>query len=472
MVNSLNEYGYARWFLNPLSIFGLYPASECSSLQFLLSGIKQCTNLETNDIIFLYCIFMGILSIFTMYLMAGEIFNNITFKVLTAFLFSTSPAVLGYTTWTIPLRGLFVVLAPLFVYFMLRTRKSLKYMPLFAVLLFFLFATHHLFYFFIPIIFVFIFLSFSYKINRMNPIKIPERFNLISVIFFPLAFSVPFVTGKFMETSSKYAPINESYVRYIGLPVIFAIGGLAYIIGKQKKLGEWFLLLSLVSITMFIYIETYMKWFVSILAVPLAGFGLINVIKLSKSIKRGSLLKFLTISLMLCLSFSAYYQFIHFIPKLEENKINERYIEESTYQAGLWMRAKIDDSSISNDRMFGNRISAISERAPVLVPHLTINQIYGFNELDISEFKLHPVTSEAFWFGGYEGPAVGEVTWDRINLMYLPYWKFSIKYFVENTRADGNVIWHHGMYPSKLLHYAYDEKDRVYENGKVRIWKL
>ena len=37
MVNSLNEFGYAKWFLHPLSVIGLYPASYSSSMQFLLS---------------------------------------------------------------------------------------------------------------------------------------------------------------------------------------------------------------------------------------------------------------------------------------------------------------------------------------------------------------------------------------------------------------------------------------------------
>ena len=91
MVNSLNEFGYAKWFLHPLSVIGLYPASYSSSMQFLLSGISQTTGLEMRWVIFLYCVFIGLLSMFAAYLMAGAIMNDDLFKFLVAFAFSTSP---------------------------------------------------------------------------------------------------------------------------------------------------------------------------------------------------------------------------------------------------------------------------------------------------------------------------------------------------------------------------------------------
>ena len=171
MVNSLNEYGYARWILHPLSLFGNYPGSECSALQFLLSGIFQCTNLDMESVIFLYCIFIGCFSMFTAYIMASEIFDNDIFKLLTAFCLSTSPAILSYTTWTIPLRGLFIVFVPLLFYIMIKYLKAKKYVLLFLPLLLLLFVTHHLSYFLIPSILIFIVLLISYKIYALKPIK-------------------------------------------------------------------------------------------------------------------------------------------------------------------------------------------------------------------------------------------------------------------------------------------------------------
>jgi len=216
-----------------------------------------------------------------------------------------------------------------------------------------------------------------------------------------------------------------------------------------------------------------MKWFVPVFIAPFAALGLFNIISLVRAVKKRRLiLNFFIFFILLSICFSTYYQFIHFIPKTDERRINERFLEESTYQAGLWMRKNSNGSAISHVPLFGYRFFAISEKTHLLTPSLTINQIYGFNELNISKFRRYPITSEKFWFKGYEGLAIGERTWDYINMMYWSYREYGIKYFVENLRAGGNVVWHHGVYPSKLLHFAYNEKDCIYNNGRVRIWNL
>ena len=171
MANSLTEYGYARWWLHPLSVFGLYPASYTSTLHFLLSGIEQTTGLEMRWVIFLYCVFFGLVSMFTAYLMAGEIIDDDLFKFLVAFGFSTSPAVVGYTTWTIAARNLLVVLAPLLVYLLLKCRTSIRYVPLTVLFAIFLFATHHLFYFLIPAFFSVVILALAVKLRKLSLIK-------------------------------------------------------------------------------------------------------------------------------------------------------------------------------------------------------------------------------------------------------------------------------------------------------------
>jgi len=481
MVNSLNEYGYAKWLLHPLSIFGLYPASYTSTMQFLLSGISQCTGMEMRWIIFLYCMFIGLLSMFTAYLMAGEIIGDDMFKLLVAFGFSTSPGVLGYTTWTIPTRGLFVVLAPLVVYLLLKCRTSLKYVPLTFLLVIFLSATHHLFYFLIPTFFAFFFLSICFKLRKHINIKIPEKFAtfvpitglipFISITGFLCMFSIPFFTGRFIE-HSRYASIDVSYVRYIGILIIFAISGLGYLIFKRDKdFREWFLLLTLIFLTTFIYETTYMKWFLPIFAILLAGIGLLNILRTSK--KRKIILPVVAIFLLMTVSFSAYYQFVHFLPESGTSTINERYIEESTYKTGRWMKENIINSSaISNDETFGYRIFAASEIVHLRVPSALIAQIYGFVSVNVSEFERRKITEEDFWFGAYKGPgAVGEGKWAAIHKLRIHPHEYNINYLVENRRCKGNLYWHHGTYPSKLLHFAY-ENDCIYDCGGINIWYL
>jgi hypothetical protein len=130
-------------------------------------------------------------------------------------------------------------------------------------------------------------------------------------------------------------------------------------------------------------------------------------------------------------------------------------------------------SAISQDRSFGYRIAAASETTHHLVMYSLLTSTYGFVTANVSQFEWYPITSEKFWFDvGVAKRDVGEYTWDRLNGMNFKTHNFNITYFAENTNARGDVIWHHGRYPSKLLHLAYDEKSCVYDCGKVRVWNL
>lgn len=213
-----------------------------------------------------------------------------------------------------------------------------------------------------------------------------------------------------------------------------------------------------------------MKWFLPIFLVPLAGIGLINVLRASE--KRKYILPVVTIFLLLTVSFSGYYQFIHFLPTSGTSAINERYIEESTYKTGRWMKDNLEGSAISNDVSQGMRIFATAETTHLLIGHTISNYMYGFVELNLSEFKRYPLTDEAFWFQGYEGPDLGETVWGSINKLLWAPLDFNITYVVENKRAKGNIMWGHGVIPSKLLQLAYDEKNCLYDIGKIRTWTL
>ena len=470
MTNSISEFGYAKWVLHPSSFLGMYPYSEVSAVPFFISGIYQCTGIEMIWVIPLYCVLLGLLSIFTAYLMAGAIVEDDVFKFLAAFAFSTSPAILWYSTWTIPARGLFIVLVPLFIYLLLKCRVYLRWVPAIIFFAVFLYATHHLIYFLIPAFVAFFILLLLFKLKEyVEFIRIPTRFTpLVPLVGFAAMFSIPFFGHKFIELSI-YAPIYESYVRYTGLMIIPAFGGLGYLIFKSNKnFREWFLLLTIIFITALIYEQTYMKSFMPIFLIPFACIGVMNILR---SERKKYVLTILSAFLLISLSFSGYYQFLHFLPT---HGINERYTEDSTYTAGRWMREYVNGSAISNDMRFGYRVAATSETVHHLVESTLLSVTYGFIEADISQFKFYPITSEKFWFDvGEMKIDMGEFVWNHINnLDRTSPSDFNVSYAVENTNAMGNVIWHHGRYPSKLLYYAYDNDDCVYSCGKVNIWKL
>lgn len=466
MVNSLSEYGYATWFLHPLSLAGLYPYSYASSMQFLLSSICQSTNMDVNFGIFLYCVFIGLFSMFTGYLMAGAIIDDDLFKILVAFGFSTAPAVLGYTTWTLPTRGLLIVLTPLLVYLLLKCRISSKYIILSIVLSVLLVATHHLVYFLLPPFIAFFILVILFRLSRyIKFIEIPKKVNfLIPITGFLIMFSIPFFTGKFIE-QSRYAPIDIAYTRYIGVMIIFTIAGIFYLVFKQNKnFSEWFLLLSAISLTPFIYKLTYMKMFSPIFAIPLASISLRNVVQASERQKHA--LSLVTVFLLMSTSFVGYYQFLHMY---SVSPYNERYIEDSTYNTGLWMKNNLDGKAVSNDALFSHRIFSVSDTTHLLTSSTLIDQIYGFISANISLYERYPYTSEDFWISGYKGPDLGEALWhDIVQLRKSPS-EFEIEYVVENMKGYGNIIWNHGIVSSKLISVAH-EKDCVYDCGNARVW--
>ena len=518
MANSISEFGCAKWVLHPNSFLGMYAYSDVSAVPFFISGICQSTGIEMKWVIFLYCAMLGLLSMLTAHLMAGAIMDDDVFKLLAAFAYSTSPAVLGYSTLTIPARGLFVVLAPLLVYMLLKCRGYVRLIPLVIFFTVFLYATHHLIYFFFPAFFALFVLFMLFKLKKfIESVNIPLRFVpyarvsklvvtdentwvgtrlkinlvarfgeiiklrddrrigelksklhlLISIAGFAAMFSIPFFFHKFIECS-VYSPVYESYVRYVGVLVIPAVGGLVYIIFKyDKSFSEWFLLLSMIFLTALIYEQTYMKGFLPIFVVPFIAIGLVNILR---STRRKYAATAVFVFLLISMSFSGYYQFLHFSPT---HGVHSRYMSDSTGTAGNWMKDCVTGSAISNDRFFGIRMAAASETTHHLVPFTVLDLTYGFVTVNLSQFNWYPITSEEFWFDvGSVKYDLGECAWDDLNVLDAKPYRYNVTYFAENTKAMGNVIWHHGRYPSKLLHWAYDEKGCVYDCGKVRVWNL
>lgn len=469
MVNSLSEYGYAKWVLHPLSFAGLYPYSYSSSVQFLVSGIHQLTALDMNNVLFLYNITLGIFSFFTGYLIALSLIDDDFYKIVVALGFSTVPSIVAYTTYSFGTRPFVIVFIPLLMYLLFKYKTSYKNILLCSILGLLLFVSHKIISFLFPFIFIF----FIFHIFKTNFIKLDasKRFTekiylFIPVLVFFFFFSIPFIFKKFLEEGSRYQLLIFDYFRYSGPLLAFAFGGIFYLIFKQKKsINEWIFLLSTISLTTFIYEPTYMKWFIPIFIVPMAGFGLMNIIRIQKKPK---LIYFAIFVLFISIIFTSYFQFIN---EYRETPYNKRFIEDETHTTGLWMKNSIEGDAISNDRIFSFRIFSASENIHFLTPFSSLDQIYGYLNSDISLYKRYPLSSEEFWFSGFEGPDEGEQLWESIHKLQKFPNELNIKYVVENMKGNGRVIWHHTNILSKLLEFAYG-KTCIYDSGNIRIWFL
>jgi len=491
LANSVSTFGRAEWWLSPLSIFGLYPYSECSAVPFVLSGISQTIGIDMEKVILLFCITLGLFTVFAAYIMAGQIIDDDLYKFLVAFGFSLSPAILNYLTWTIAARAPFIALLPLFVYSLLKCRTyKLRYGFSTLILFVLLFATHHLVYFLIPVFIGYFIVVISYKLkshSKFKSIKIPEKYITFALIIaFLVMFAIPFQTRRLLEVGSRYEAVNMLFFgnlpRYAGVLGVFAIGGFAYLLFKSnKRFEEWSLLFIMLFLMPLLYVETYMKWFIPCFILLLGSIGLINILK-SEGKKRKYAILVVISFLLLSVSFSSFYQ--HWRTGGGGVKLFDNYMKESTYIAGLWVKENVVNGlTISNDvNTIGIRAFAVSG-----VPHLTgyynsVDLAYGL--FNVSELKLvkKSITEEDYWFNGpyglIGGYSSGRCWGDIIGNSYEYYEsryrsEFNFTHFVENKKIDGRRVFGSDIvYPSPFLDSIHEEKECVYDNGNVRIWDL
>ncbi|CAD6492200.1 MAG: hypothetical protein EMLJLAPB_00237 [Candidatus Argoarchaeum ethanivorans] len=473
LTNSISEFGWAMWWVNPLSIGGFYPYSYASVVPFLVSGISQCTGIGMERTVWLFCAFIGVSSAFFAYIMAGAIKNNDIFKFLVAFGYSVAPGILNFSTWQLSARGCFMVLLPLFVYLLLKTRTSIiRWSSLSFILLVVLTLTHHLFYFAAAVAFSYVAAIAFYKLK--THIKVSENFvNLAFIIFFIAVLLLPFFTRNFIQ-GGRYNWLFDLvpiYMRYTGVLLVFVIGGFAYLLLKYDKgVTEWFLLFAMLCLAPFLYIQTYAVWFFILFAFILAGIGLTNITKVYRQ-KGRVVFSIIIICLLLSVSFSGFYQYsrtnmegIHYY--------NEWYMEDGTYVAGLWIKNNIDKALVCNDGLISMRTFAISG-IPTLTGFGTSDLAYGFtnmSELNIS--KVSPLSTVFYLEGPYIRTPHTAYTGYYVSMLnendFDGYYgtpiisKFNLSYVIENEDIGDNPF----------IRSVHREKNNIYDNRKIQIWAL
>lgn len=479
LANSVSTSGFAGWWTHPSSIFGFYPYSYASAVPFVLSGICQCTGIEMEVAIWIFCIIIGLFSAFTAYLLAGVIWDNDIFKFFVAFTYSLSPGILAFTTWDVSTRGLFVVLSPLFIYLLLKTRTSvIKFSILSLILFVLLMATHHYIFMTIPIIFSFIIFVIFYRSKRyIKSIKISDSFvNVVLILSFFGMFSMPFFTH-FLMSGGRYDQLLSmlsNNIRYVGVLFIFAISGLFFLLLKDnKRQGEWFFLLTLLFFMPILYQKTYTHYFTLIFACILVGIGLMNVVGIEEQ-KRKYAVAVVIVVLLLSVSFSGFYQ--HWRTKdIAGRGLYAWYMEEPTYAAGLWAKDNMDASKklVGYDELTGRRIFAISE-VPTLVGMGSASLLtHGFTNLDNASVVMISPLSTAFYM---ENPYVvnSPIRNPEGAFFHLGSQKFDSWYGKEtiNTYNLSYAIEHEHKGKNTFIQSLYEKKNSIYSNGIVRVWCL
>lgn len=473
IANTVSYFGYAKWWLHPTSIFGLYPYSYASAVPFILSGVSQSLSLDMESTIFVFSTLIGIFSAFPMYILAGKIKNDDAFKILAAFTYSSSAGILYFTTWTTSTRGLFIILLPLAIYTLLKLYTSFKYSILVLSLIVLLFATHKLVYFLMPVIAALFAVIVFYKLNLIDRFGIAKNiiYYAIPLCFFILLV-VPFFTRTFMESGSRYGWIVSQlleYMRMAGPLLIFSISGFIFFLFKRNKyFGEWFLIMAVIAMTPFLYIGKYTKWFVLFLIFLLICISLINLINLATR-KNKNVAYVLIVILLISTTFTCYYQFLH---NLNDSSSYSRHMEEKTYVGATWIKENIgSDKRIMGGMYITSRISSISE-TPTMLDGVC-NLAYDFIDPNALEIKRTGsiMSLKSYQHGFYSlcnTSSSGWASWaiSSSSIEKPNSWaqrliqKFNISYAVDNKDA------------SSVFYRSLNQQDLIYDNGKIRIWQL
>lgn len=480
LANSISEFGEARWWINPLSIVGMYPNSYASMISFFISGISQINGIDNEKAAFIYSISFGLLSIFASYILAGVLYDDDLYKFLVSFGFSLSPGVLAYTTWVAHARSPFIIILPLFLYALIKSNKnSVKLRLICIIFTVLLFATHHMVFYLIPILVSYLLVNIIYFVDLnkyVKYVKLNDFLPLITASAFLLLFLYAFINNKFQTANSKWVNLSfmiTEYPRYIGILIFLSLGGLVYLLFKLNKYKEeWILLCSLILLSPFLSEMMYTKWFIQIFAFLLAGIGFLNLKRISVSNRK--YIYVIIIFLLLSVFFSGYFQYLH------ENK-SDGSINDNEYLTSIWIKKFSDGNYISNNRWEGWKIAAFSEKH-FFTGSSTSDQAYGF--VDVSEFNLttFPITSEEFWLvspfkriNGTVSDGYWQIIMDREidnNWNNQLMKRFEIEWLLQYTFNKDYWLSHHGSKFSPYVSSISNNKDRIYDSGDFNIWPV
>lgn len=397
--NSISSFGYANWWVHWLSVFGYYPYSYASAIPFSLSGLSQITGIEMETTILLFCITLGLFSIFSSYLLASVLYDDFMFKYLMSLFYSISPSIMFFSTWEISARGPFIIFLPFFIYLTIRNLQYAKHVLLLLICIIFLFSIHHLAIIIVPMILFFIIIKVLSKIKLHRDIS--TRLNHIYAIGLLVAFLIPFFKPSMAGiTGSRYGWIIYSMIisiRYIGPMLIFVFGGLAYLIFRgDKKVNIWYILCMIAAYIPYIYDQIYGIYIVQLfLVIPLAV-GFRNLL----NIKGGSSPKFtgafIVLVLMSSVMFSGYYNHYR-----TGNYKSFWYMDEKTYTTGNWINDNINKEKkvlFVSENYYKVRSIALQENGSSIITGGPEGLIYGFIGKEIiKNLEEVPITDSYFF---------------------------------------------------------------------------
>jgi hypothetical protein len=472
LANSVTQFGEAKWWLNTYSVFGMYSYSYGSALPFLLSGIQQLTNIEMETSVWVMSVPLGLISMFSAFIMAGEIKRDFSFKFIFALFYSVSQGVLQFTVWNGSSRGIFLVLLPLFIYILIKENVSVLKKTLLLLMLFvYLRSAHNFSYFLVPVVgsYILSVLFIKYDLFNLND-KYSRYYHFIYIAILFSAIFVPFLTGLFI-VGSRYQAFFSSFItmtRYTGPLIFFAFAGLMYLIFKQdKNHKDWFILIVTAGFTPMFYSLAYGPFILLIPAIYLISISFSNLFLM---LNKSKLIHIIVIGLILSsVAFSSYY--MHF---RTGSSTEGWYMDDRTNVAGIWTRSAFEENTrILTPGGETWRMTAIANGHAVFPTIPPVALAYGFvSEEEVLENTLtSELVSTAYFFDGPYVQKDGTDSWGKYA------W---ISYFDIEDKRTINLIEEYDLkyaafdtYVKSTLESDIDSrKNKIYDNSRIKFYPL
>ena len=122
---TLIEIGYAPWVLHPSSLFGYYPLSIPSGLEFFVAVLHNLSSLDLPILFYMLSIFSGLFAVAGVYVVMSE-FSSFETSFITAFVLGTSVYFVKNVSNTASSRMLNIIFYPLFILMLFKIFKVYK----------------------------------------------------------------------------------------------------------------------------------------------------------------------------------------------------------------------------------------------------------------------------------------------------------------------------------------------------------
>lgn len=500
LATSLIQGGYARWILNPLSYFGLYPLSEPGGSMFIVSAIALNGAAGVEESILILNWLVSIMGALGAFILAREFSKSPVFTLLVSFIFSFSPEFVSSLIWQMPTRIAFTALIPFLLWAIVRVARQggWRSISILAGTLLLMMTLHRL-----AVLMGLVILASILTIMVLTATK-TLRTQIPSVFLKPglvrhsswIALALVFAIGGLMLASAgvldqynvgvvasgdtpeiQLSNLTISLARSSGvlLPVA-ALGIVTLTRRRAKGFAEAFVVVVFLSLIPTLFLRQYSGFY----TIPLTSLLIVAGLEWFVKRFRTNRARFAIVSIAVVTTLLGTQAIVAYdLPA-------SGAMNGTQYNLGLYAATLRGGTMVFADGLEGARVAAITGKAYLPVggatlafqsPELLTHGFLDPTGLSISPLPLNSITIEsdsAFALNGVQA----EADWATIltsPVNAIPSGlarQYNPEYVVSSTSFPGSFYAYGHYYASALILSAQASRYSIYQDGQVIVWQL